>query len=138
MIVGNRQRTDHTHSNASDENLIPLIVACGTLSGATPTCAEDVMITSEFYRRATRTPDLAIELDALHHLAQFLTTEPEFLLHELAAVLVRACNAESAGVTLEERRDSLAELQWASAAGQLKPKHRHRISRHSPRNLLKK
>lgn len=90
--------------------MISLIVACCTLSEATPTCAEDVMITSEFYRRATRTPDQAIELDALHHLAQFLTAEPEFLLHELAAVLVRACDAESAGVTLEERRDSLGVM----------------------------
>jgi len=132
MMARNRQRTDYPHRDASDEKLIPLIVACYALTENTPTCAEDVMITSEFYRRGTRTQNPAIELDALHHLAQFLAAEPELLLHELAAVLVRACDAESAGVTLEERRDTLEELQWASAAGQLMPKHRHRISRHSP------
>ena len=132
MIVRNRQKTHHLDRSVLDESLIPLIVACCSLSEAKSTCADDVMITSEFYRRPARTMNRSAELDALHHLAEFLTAEPETFLYELAAVLVRACEAESAGVTLEERRNSLEELQWASAAGQLTPKHRHRISRHSP------
>lgn len=38
------------HKHALDESLIPLIIACYTLTEVTPTCAEDVMITSVFYR----------------------------------------------------------------------------------------
>ena len=132
MIIRNRQRTDPSHSNRSDEALIPLIVANYAMGQTKPTCADDVMITPEFYRRAKRIANPAIELDALHHLARFLTAKPAIVLHELAAMLVRACDAESAGVMLEERRGSPEELQWASAAGQLMPKHRHRISRASP------
>ncbi len=69
-----------------------------------PTCAEDVIITSEFQRRKTRPENPALELAALKHLTNFLSTGPFVVLNQLATVLVQVCDASSAGVTLEERR----------------------------------
>ena len=65
-------------------------------------------------------------------MSQFLTTEPHVVFEQLAENLVRACKADSAGVTLQDRRDASGDLQWVSAAGQLAPRHHQRVSGHSP------
>ena len=98
----------------------------------TPGSAEDVTITPEFYRRPIRVQNPVVELDAINHMARFLTAEPAIILQQLALVVVRACGAGSAGVMLEERRANSDELQWVSAAGQLAQKRRHHVPRLSP------
>jgi len=97
-----------------------------------PTCAEDVIITSEFQRRKTRPENPALELAALKHLINFLSTGPFIVLDQLATVLIQVCDAGSAGVTLEERRRTTNTLQCVSAAGQLASDQLECVPRHSP------
>ncbi len=131
MHVQHAERIHRPHEAGIDE-LISFSVVSQPSVEVEPTCSDDVMITPELYRRTLRAPDSGTELAAWKHLAGFLTQEPRVVFEQLAEVLVRACHADSAGATLEERRDSSGNLQWVSAAGQLAPRHRHRVSGHSP------
>ncbi len=132
MHVQHAERIHRPHEAGIDE-LISFSVVSQPSVEVEPTCSDDVMITPELYRRTLRAPDSGTELAAWKHLAGFLTQEPRVVFEQLAEVLVRACHADSAGATLEERRDSSGNLQWVSAAGQLAPRHRHRVSGHSAR-----
>ncbi len=111
---------------------VPAIIAPQPLLPDEPICPDDVMITSEMYRRTPRAPDSGTELAAWKHLSEFLTTEPRVVFQQLAEVLIQACSADSAGVTLQERRDSSGDLQWVCVAGQLAPKHLPHLPGHSP------
>lgn len=93
---------------------------------------EDVVITSEFWRRKTRPENPTAELSAFKHLANFLSSEPLVVLSQLASVLVQVCDAGSAGITLEERRSTKKPLQCVGAAGQLATAHLDWIGRNSP------
>ncbi len=97
-----------------------------------PTCAEDVIITSEFQRRRTRPENPALELAALKHLTNFLSTGPFIVFNQLATVLVQVCDAGLAGVTLEQRRHRRDTLQCVGAAGQLASDQLEWVARHSP------
>ncbi len=131
MHVQYADRTRAFSKGGIDEP-VPAVIAPQPLLPDVPICPDDVMITSELYRRTLRAPDSGTELAAWKHLAEFLTAEPRVVFEQLAEVLIQACSADSAGVTLQERRDSSGDLQWVSVAGQLAPKHLHRVPGHSP------
>ncbi len=97
-----------------------------------PTCAEDVIITSEFQRRKTRPENPGLELAALKHLTNYLSTGPFIVLNQLATVLIQVCDADSAGITLEERRHPTHALQCVGAAGQLASDQLEWMPRYSP------
>jgi GAF domain-containing protein len=99
-------------------------------------CVGDVTITAAFRRRASRAPDPHAELAALKHLSQFLVAESHIFLNHFSEVLVKACAAGSAGITLEERRGTCKGLHWVSGAGQLTPKLGDRVPSHSPSGMV--
>lgn len=113
------------------QRLHPSITRSQT-SNDRPLCVEDVIITAEFQRRKTRPENPAVELAAFKHLTNFLSTSPFNVLHQLAAVLMKVCDAGSAGITLEERRGTMNTLQCVGAAGQLASTHLEQVAQQSP------
>ena len=136
MGIRNIQRIDHRPRKNEREPSLSLTTVVSFSNLGEPTCAADGTITSDFYRRTPRSTDPTVELAAMKHLAQFLTAEPSVILDQLTEVLVRACNAGSAGVTLDERRDLSGKLSRVSGAGDFNPRPHQRISRHSPCGIV--
>jgi hypothetical protein len=101
-------------------------------SESVPRSVEDVIITSEFQRRKPHPQSPALELAALRHLTNYLSSSPVVVLKEFSKILVQVCGAGSAGVTLEERRHTVDTLECVGATGQLASEQLHRTSRHSP------
>jgi signal transduction histidine kinase len=128
MVVQETERTQRSPYNSGSEQSLPFLASSHESIDVDPDFTDEVIVTSAFYRRPARSQDPAVELAAVNHLARFLTAKPSVVLDELAAVLIPTCNAGSAGVTLEQRRNSCGGLQWVSVAGQLAPKRRDGIS----------
>lgn len=87
------------------------------------------LITTAFDERPHRAPDFAAENDALHHLAQALTSADGAVLQTLADMALNLCGAGSAGIgVLEHCADGVPVFRWVRAFGSLRHLRRHRHS----------
>ena len=132
MFVQHAERPNRSQYNDGVDGPLPFLVAPLSRANTEPTCADDVIITPELCKRMPRAANSVAELAAWKLLAQVLPADPSTIFNHLAEALVQACDADSAGVTLEERRDPSGELRWVGAAGQLAPRDHDRMPRHSP------
>jgi PAS domain S-box-containing protein len=78
---------------------------------------EDVIITSELDRRPSRTPDYEAESKALARLAGELADRPETILQCLTDLIVELGVADSAGISIQERREGDDVFEWAALSG---------------------
>jgi signal transduction histidine kinase len=76
------------------------------------------LITTALGERPQRAPDFAAESNALHRLAQALTSSDGAVLQTLADMALNLCGADSAGIGLLERgADGATALRWSALAG---------------------
>ncbi|MCI0150326.1 response regulator [Paraburkholderia sediminicola] len=76
------------------------------------------LITTALDERPQRAPDFAAENNALHRLAQALTSSDGAVLQTLADMALNLCGADSAGIGLLERgADGATALRWSALAG---------------------
>jgi PAS domain S-box-containing protein len=80
---------------------------------------DDVLITAELARRASRPPDYAAENQALTALAQEMATNPGGVLQKCAELVLELCRAESAGISLLEPGGENGRFRWRVIVGGL-------------------
>jgi signal transduction histidine kinase len=81
----------------------------------------DVLATELLYERPRREPDHATENRALTALTNELATSPETLLQKLVDTALELCDADSAGVSILEKRESGDIFRWHATAGLFGP-----------------
>ena len=79
---------------------------------------EGALVTTELDARSRRSPDYAAESEALHALAQALTTSHSAMLQTLVDTALALCGAGSAGISLREREpDRTDAFRWVAVSG---------------------
>ena len=79
----------------------------------------DVAAGSPFLSRRLHARDGAMQMEAMHRLAETFVKRPETILQELADAAVRMCGADSAGISMErEDRTEAQYYQWIATAGE--------------------
>ncbi|HEY9881710.1 MAG TPA: PAS domain S-box protein [Leptolyngbyaceae cyanobacterium] len=80
----------------------------------------DVLVTAALAERPTRQPNLAVENQALHTLAQQLMEEPQVMLKTLVQIAKDLCQADTAGISLlETSTEGTSVFRWVAIAGSL-------------------
>lgn len=85
------------------------------------TAADDVDITSELDRRASRPPDHEAESRALVNLTAVLAGSPKHVFQNLAETALALCRAGSAGVAVSEPGGPDDVFRWKATAGEAAP-----------------
>ena len=80
---------------------------------------EAIVLTEQLGLRNSRAPDIEGEKDALLELARLLANEPRTILQRLAQIALRLCDADSAGISIQESENGQAIFRWHAVAGQL-------------------
>ena len=82
---------------------------------------DEVLNTSELFRRALRAPEYAAENRALIALAQAMNEAPRTFLQKLADIALELCHADSAGISILEARAGAGAFRWRAVAGRYAP-----------------
>jgi signal transduction histidine kinase/ActR/RegA family two-component response regulator len=91
---------------------------------------EDVDINSELLNRNSRATDYEAENCALMTLAQTLADAPGMILQRLAETVLQLCRADTAGISLLDKKDGAEVFRWEALAGVLSD----RLNATMPRN----
>lgn len=91
------------------------------------TCVDDVLITSELAGRPSRAPDYEAQSQAMLDLADELRINPDGILQKVVDLVMKLCNADSAGISILEpgaeypvfRRHAIAGSFAANIQGSL-------------------
>jgi two-component system, cell cycle sensor histidine kinase and response regulator CckA len=87
----------------------------------TPLALDQVLKTSELFRRVSRTPEYAAENRALIALAQAMNQAPRTFLQKLADTALELCHADSAGISVLESPEGASMFRWRAVAGRYAP-----------------
>ncbi len=79
---------------------------------------DEIVITDELLQRSSRAPDAVAENRALGALARALADDPAALLDRLVEEAALLCQADSAGVSILERKGDREIFRWKAVAGQ--------------------
>jgi PAS domain S-box-containing protein len=82
---------------------------------------DEVLNTSELFRRALRAPEYAAENQALIALAQAMNVAPHTFLQKLADIALELCHADSAGISILEASEGGSVFRWLAVAGRYAP-----------------
>ena len=80
-----------------------------------------VLSTSELFRRTSREPEYAAENRALVTLAQAMNQAPLTFLQKLADIALELCQADSAGISILEACGGASVFRWRAVAGRYAP-----------------
>lgn len=80
---------------------------------------EDVLITDQLLSRARRSPEPAVEVEALYALTQRLTAGTHGLLRAMVDTALVLCNAGTAGLSVVEESQDSSCFRWQVMAGVL-------------------
>ncbi len=78
---------------------------------------DEVLVTEELAKRPSRTPDAQVEKYAVAALAEVQANDPHVIMQRLTDVLMLACNADSAGISVLEGEGSNERFVWPAIAG---------------------
>src|SRR5918995_2996140 len=82
---------------------------------------DQVLNTSELFRRASRAPEYAAENRALVALAQTMNEAPRTFLQKLSDIALELCHADSAGISILEDSEEASVFRWRAVAGRYGP-----------------
>ena len=82
-----------------------------------PLGLDDVVINSELLCRPCKAPNYKAENEALMGLAQTLAEAPDTILQRLAETALQLCGADTAGISLLEKKDGAEVFRWEALAG---------------------
>lgn len=82
---------------------------------------DDVLMTHQLSRRASRASDYEAEARVLGALASDLATKPRELLHKVAEAVLTLCRTDSAGVSVLEPGGANGVIRWHAVAGRFAP-----------------
>ena len=82
---------------------------------------DEVLNTSELFRRASRAAEYAAENRALISLAQAMNEAPRTFLQKLAEIALGLCHADSAGISILESPERASMFRWLAVAGRYAP-----------------
>jgi len=99
------------------------------VSSVVPVSLETVLITKELAGRAGRAPDFQAESQLLLELMRALKDADINLLQKLAETALQLCQAQSAGVSIEEEEQGRKVFRWHGAAGRWSPFAREIVPR---------
>jgi PAS domain S-box-containing protein len=80
-----------------------------------------VLNTSELFRRISREPEYAAENRALIALAQAMNHGPLTFLQKVADMALELCHADSAGISILEACEGASVFRWRAVAGRYAP-----------------
>ena len=80
-----------------------------------------ILNTSELFRRSSRAPEYAAENRALIALAQAMKEAPRTFLQKLADIALELCHADSAGISTLETHEGAGVFRWRAIAGHYAP-----------------
>ena len=104
----------------------------GEARNSIPAGLDQVVITSQLQHRPPREHDLAKENEAFRQLAHHFASEPDRFLDRLVELAVKICDADTAGISLEQTTAEGARIfRWVAMAGELK----HLIGGTTPRDF---
>lgn len=86
-----------------------------------PLALDQVLKTSELFRRVSRTPEYAAENRALIGLAHAMNQAPRTFLQKLADAALELCHADSAGISILESPEGASMFRWRAVAGRYAP-----------------
>jgi len=87
-----------------------------------PACAlADIDITAELQSRPARAPDYRAENEALVKIVSAMEASPETVLQTLVDSALSLCDADSAGISIEESSGENAVFRWHATAGVFAP-----------------
>jgi hypothetical protein len=93
---------------------------------------DHVVITSQLQKRPSRHIDVQKENAAFRELADHLAADPDKLLQRLVEIMLKLCEADTVGISVEQTDDKGARIfRWVAMAGALK----HLIGGTTPRNF---
>lgn len=93
---------------------------------------ETVVVTAQLHERPPRQVDLQREISALRELAGYFASKPDIFLQRLAEMTVDLCDADTAGISVEQTADNGERIfRWVAMAGDLK----HMVGGTTPRNF---
>ena len=96
---------DHRSAESNDERL----------------SVDEVLNTSELFRRASRAPEYAAENRCLIALAQAMNEAPRTFLQKAADMALELCHADSAGISILETSEGASVFRWRAVAGRYAP-----------------
>jgi PAS domain S-box-containing protein len=96
---------DHLSADSNDERL----------------SVNQILNTSELFRRTPRAPKHAAENRALIALAQAMNEAPRTFLQKLAETALDLCHADSAGISVLESHQGASMFRWHAVAGRYAP-----------------
>ncbi len=85
------------------------------------TSVEEVVTTAELATRPSRAPDYRAESEALVALSRHLADSPKTILQKLVDTALVLCEAQSAGISIEENCEGKDIFRWHATAGELAP-----------------
>lgn len=84
-----------------------------------------------FAKRRLHTRDVATQIEGMHRLARAFVDQPDTILQELVNAAVDLCEADSAGISIEqENKTDENYYYWAATAGQYAPFLHATLPRH--------
>ncbi len=86
-----------------------------------PVSLESVICTDELNRRPARRPDYKALTGALLSLGRTLAHSPEQILQQLVEAALELCEAQSAGLSLQEEENGQKIFRWHGVAGEYAP-----------------
>ena len=90
---------------------------------------DQVLNTSELFRRTSRAPEYAAENRALTALAQAMKQSSRTFLQKLADIALELCHADSAGISILEESERARMFRWCAVAGRYAPNINTRMPR---------
>ncbi len=90
---------------------------------------DQILNTSELFRRASRAPEYAAENRALIALAQAMNEAPRTFLQKLADIALELCHADSAGISILEACEGVSMFRWRAIAGRYAPNINNSMAR---------
>ena len=90
---------------------------------------DQILNTSELFRRASRAPEYAAENRAMIALAQAMNEAPRTFLQKLADIALELCHADSAGISMLEACEGAKLFRWRAIAGRYAPSINTSIAR---------
>src|SRR5918994_6944610 len=82
---------------------------------------DQILNTSELFRRPLRAPEYAAENRALIALAQAMNEAPRTFLQKVADMALELCHADSAGISILEASGAASVFRWRAVAGRYAP-----------------
>ena len=92
---------------------------------------EDVVINFELPNRPSKAPNYKAENQALMALAQTLADAPDRILQRLAETALQLCRADTAGVSLLDKKDGAEVFRWEALAGVFSDRLNATMPRHA-------